>query len=354
MGELQNQYTAITTKIRGMRGKLLKREDYIQLSYLSSEKEIAAFLKRHPGYETLLQEVDENKVTRTELEGLLNSSIYEDFNKLYRFANMTQRKFLRIHGITYEVAVLKKFLRRAFDVAEIYQEVGDEYLVFLSKHSKLDFEALRAARTLEQFREALKGSRYYYPLQLLERMTNPTLFDYETALDTYAFTAIWQEKNKLSNKKEQKTFEQIYGMQFDLLNIVFIFRYKKFYDLPAEQIASLLIPINYKLKPSKVTQLLQAESNDEFWQVVATTYYARYVADFKNERYLEELYERLMNEVIRGRAKEAPFSAASMYAYLHDKEEEVELITRLIEAIHYGRDTTQMQKVIDTKLAPMK
>jgi len=146
---LLNQYTAMTTKIRGMRGKLLKREDYINLSYLTSEREIADYLKRHPGYQDLLQDVEINKVTRVELEGLLNSSIYEDYNKLFRFGNLKQRKFLHIHGITYEVIVLKKFLRRAFNVAEIYQEVGNEFLVFLSKHSKLDFDRLQNAVTVK-------------------------------------------------------------------------------------------------------------------------------------------------------------------------------------------------------------
>lgn len=349
-----NQYTAMTTKIRGMRGKLLKREDYINLSYLTSEREIADYLKRHPGYQDLLQDVEINKVTRVELEGLLNSSIYEDYNKLFRFGNLKQRKFLHIHGITYEVIVLKKFLRRAFNVAEIYQEVGNEFLVFLSKHSKLDFDRLQNAQNLEEFRQALAGSRYYRPLKLLERIENPTLFDYETALDTYAFTAIWQEKNKLINKKEQKTFEKIYGMQFDLLNIVFIFRYKKFYDLPAEQIASLLIPINYRLKPDKIRLLLEANDEAEFWGIIETTHYAKYIDKFRTEQHLDLLYEKLMDEVISGREKEEPYSAATMYAYLHDKEKEVELITRIIEAIHYGRDVANIQRVIDQMLKQPK
>lgn len=349
-----NQYTAITTKIRGMRGKLLKRADYINLSYLNSKTEIAAYLKGHPGYQNLLQDVDINKLTRTELEGLLNSSIYEDYNKLFRFGNLKQRKSLQIHGITYEVTVLKKFLRRAFNVADIYQEVGNEFLFFLNKHSRLDFDTLQNAKNLEQFREALAGSRYYRPLKLLERIENPTLFDYETALDTYAFTAKWQEKNKLSSKKEKKTFEKIYGMQFDLLNIVFIFRYQKFYDLPAEQIASLLIPINYRLKPDKITMLLEAKSRGEFWKIIETTHYAKYIDNFRTEKHLEMLYEKLMDEVIRGREKEEPYSAATMYAYLHDKEKEVALITRIIEATHYGRDVARIQKVIDQNKSSFK
>ncbi len=345
-----NEYTAITTKIRGMHGKLLKKDDYMTLSYMTQQSEIVSFLKRHPGYQKLLGEVDETTITRTEIEGLLNSAVYEDFNKLFRFSNLTQRKFLQIHGITYEVAVIKKYLRRAFNVSELHQEIGDEYRVFLNKHSKLDLEALQAARTLEQFRESLDGSRFYRPLKLLEGINEPTLFDYETELDTFAFITIWQEKNKLLNKKEQKTLEQIYGQQFDLLNLIFVFRYKKFYDLPAEQIAPLLIPINHRLKPEKIRMLLATDSEDEFWQVVGTTYYAKYLKDFRSEGQLEELYNRLMDEVIQKRAKEEPYSAASIYAYLHDKEKEVALITRLIEAIHYGREVVQIQKVIDQNI----
>ncbi|MFO8068410.1 MAG: V-type ATPase subunit [Alkalibacterium sp.] len=344
-----NQYTAITTKIRGMHGKLLSKEDYIEISHLNSIVEVVLYLKNKPGYSEVLKDVDESKVYRSYLEGLLNSSVYEDFNKLYHFANFKQRDFLKIYGITYEVIVLKKFLRRAFDISEIYEEISYEYLQYLSRHSHLDFEALKKTSNLEEFKEALRGSMYYQPIKLLETIEKPTLFDYETALDTFAFTTIWREKNKILSKDEQKTFEQIYGTKFDLLNIIFIYRYKKYYELPAEQISSLLIPVNYRLREQEISELLSAENIESFWRVLENTKYAKYIKDIEDGVQLENLYDTLLEEMIHSNAKKDPYSIASIYAYLHDKEEEVELLTTLVEAIHYGRGPRNIQKIIGIK-----
>lgn len=344
-----NQYTALTTKIRAMRGKLLKEEDYREISYMTSEAAVVSYLKRHPGYKDIFADVDESKVYRTQLEGLLNSSIYRDYSKLFHFANLKQREFLLIYGIAYEVTILRKFLRRAFDLSDISEEAGAEYLHFLNEWSYLDFQALSEATTMERFREALKGTIYYRPLSVLERLEQPTLFDYEMALDTAAFTTVWQKKKDLLSKRERETFEQIYGTQYDMLNILFIHRYKKYYQLPQEQIGSLLIPINYRLKAEKIVELIQAADEESFWRVLATTYYARYTKDLRSTRQLEGLYEDLLDRIIHVRAKKDPFSIATIYAYLHDKEEEVELLTKVVEAIHYDRDPLQIQAMIDGK-----
>ncbi|WP_146924499.1 V0D/AC39 family V-type ATPase subunit [Alkalibacterium kapii] len=344
-----NEYTAITTKIRGMHGKLLKKKDYIEISHLDSIRAFVSYLKQRPGYSDILKDVDANKVYRSYLEGLLNSSIYEDFNKLYHFANFKQRDFLKIYGITYEVNVLKKFLRKAFDISEIYEEVSTEYLDYLDRHSHLNLKALENVTTLTDFREALRGSMYHQPIRQLDSLKNPSLFDYETVLDTFAFTTIWHEKNKILKKDEQKIFEQIYGTKFDLLNIIFIYRYKRYYDLPPEQISTLLVPVNYRLSNNKIQQLLSAEDLEAFWRVLRETKYAKYVENLDNGLELESLYKELLDKIIQSNAKKDPYSIASIYNYLHEKEDEVDLLTTILEAIHYDRGPLEIQKIIGMK-----
>lgn len=96
-------------------------------------------------------------------------------------------------------------------------------------------------------------------------------------------------------------------------------------------------------------ELIQAADEESFWRVLATTYYARYTKDLRSTRQLEGLYEDLLDRIIHVRAKKDPFSIATIYAYLHDKEEEVELLTKVVEAIHYDRDPLQIQAMIDGK-----
>lgn len=347
--DLLNEYKAITTKIRGMHGKLLKKKEYIEISHLDSIRAFVSYLKQKPGYSTILKDVDENHIYRSYLEGLLNSAVYEDFNKLYHFANFRQRNFLKIYGINYEVNVLKKFLRRAFDISEIYEEVSEEYLDYLNRHSNINAKALEEVKTLPEFRESLKGSMYYQPIKQLDSVEKPSLFDYETTLDTFACTTIWREKNKLLEKDEEKIFERIYGTKFDLLNIIFIYRYKRYYNLPPEQINTLLIPVNYRLSDNEISALLSAEDLEAFWRVLRGTKYAKYVNDLDSGLELEKLYEDLLDKIIQSNAKNDPYSIASIYNYLHDKEDEIDLLTTILEAIHYDRGPLEIQKIIGMK-----
>ncbi|WP_027108564.1 V-type ATPase subunit [Lacticigenium naphthae] len=346
---MPNEYIAIVTKIRGMEGKLLSKSSFVDMTYLNSSIEVVSFLKKQPEYRHLFEDIPKTKMYRSHLEALLNASIYESMNKLYHFANFKQREFLKIYGITYEVSVLKKFLRKAFDIDEIYEEISDEYLGHLKKHSNLDFEALRAASSLNEYREVLKGSRYYKAIESLESLQSPRLFDYETALDTFAFQQIWKSKNQLLNKKEQKIFEKLYGTKFDLLNIMFIYRYKKFYNLPPEQIITLIIPIQHKLRENELTKLIHAKDLDEFWKIVNDTKYSKYMENIENGVELEILSDNLLKQIIEQQRKKDPYSVISLYSYLTKKEEEVDKLTTVIEAIHYDRRPDEIQEMIGVK-----
>lgn len=47
---------------------------------------------------------------------------------------------------------------------------------------------------MEEFVENLKGSIYYEPLKRLSGLDNPTLWDYETAIDLFYFKSLWDPK----------------------------------------------------------------------------------------------------------------------------------------------------------------
>ena len=79
------KYSALVTKIRAMRAKLLKDEDFQFLAELFSVPEIVAHLKGYPAYKDILSLLDETDVHRGNIEKVLVESLYEDYTKLYRF-----------------------------------------------------------------------------------------------------------------------------------------------------------------------------------------------------------------------------------------------------------------------------
>ena len=112
MGNLLS-YSGITTKIRAMRKNLLSKDEYEQLSNMSSVSDGFSFLKQHPAYSQIFAHLDEKETHRSQIEALLTYSLYHDFSKLYRFANVKQRKFMDLFFTHYEISVLKICLRSA-------------------------------------------------------------------------------------------------------------------------------------------------------------------------------------------------------------------------------------------------
>ena len=66
-----SEYGAAATKIRGMRARLMKTEDYARMASASSVKEIVNFLKGHPAYANVLKAVDPDNTRREVVERLL-------------------------------------------------------------------------------------------------------------------------------------------------------------------------------------------------------------------------------------------------------------------------------------------
>ena len=94
----------------------------------------------------------------------------------------------------------------------------------------------------------LKGSEYYPVLKRLKNsMAEPLVFDYGMALDQYYFTQIWKVKDKIFRGLDRREMTDIYGRKFDMLNLNWIYRSKKYYRMEPNQIYPLLIPVRYKL-----------------------------------------------------------------------------------------------------------
>ncbi|MFQ8777122.1 MAG: V-type ATPase subunit [Roseburia sp.] len=102
-------------------------------------------------------------------------SLYGDFSRLFRFANGTQRKFLDLYFLHFEIDVMKRCLRDAVSGKRSALNFKS-FEPFFRKHSHLDFTALtgfkRSGRISGQHSEhpllwpvkGLKGSGHHFPV----------------------------------------------------------------------------------------------------------------------------------------------------------------------------------------------
>lgn len=338
------EYSSITTKIRAMKRSLFSEEDYKKLIASESIKEAVQFLKQHSGYQSIFSSDDETALHRMDIEKLLTKTIFINYVKLYRFANLKQRDYLKLHVKKYEVHILKTGLRMVFDHKKDTTSL-QMYKEFFDNYSQLNLELLFSSGSIQDFVTNLKGTEYYAPLSKLKSIENAKLFDYEMTLDLAYFNLLWKQKDKILTKESLKMFAQDQGSKVDMLNIQWIYRAKKYYNMSNVDIYTLLIPIRYKLKKKDITELVEISNMDEFVNKLKNTYYGRHYPNI-NASTLETYYSFIRDKIQSRQIKVFPYSIAEINAYLYKKETEIDKLTNVLECIRYHIEPSKIIKYI--------
>ena len=335
-------YSALATKVKAMKSHLISENQYRELAAADSVTNSVEYLKRQPSYADILSSTEAGELHRGALEELLLQSKYADFSKLYRFSNLSQRKFLDLYFMHYEIAILKRCIRSIMGHRSLDLNL-DQFQDFFEKHSRLDLIRLTASKSLEEFTGSLAGSPYSEVLAHLTSQDNLTMFDYEMNLDLIYLKNMWKVTRKSTKGSERDSLQRCFGSRLDLLNIQWIYRCIKFYHMSPDDICALLIPISYRLKPDQVRKLAECSTLDEFWNCLANTHYGNLsFLEIGEQPNPEALSEAILNQAHQITAQKDPYSIASINSYLYFKELEINRIINIIESIRYGLNSQEI------------
>ncbi|MFR5682317.1 MAG: V-type ATPase subunit [Faecalimonas umbilicata] len=101
---------------------------------------------------------------------------------------------------------------------------------------QISIEKLIISRTTDQPRKS-ERHRVLRTAEKLKDSQSVTLFDYDLALNLYYFTAMWKERKKFLKKKNW-SFSPETAAPIDLLNMQWIYRAKKHFNLKEADIYS--------------------------------------------------------------------------------------------------------------------
>lgn len=338
-------YSGLTTKIKGMDSKLITPEQYGEIMSLASVSEVVEYLKRLPEYREILENIDSKNLHRGELERYLILSSYRDFGKIYNFSSIKQRKFLELYFMKYETHLLKIILREILDRNTVTVNINDVKPYF-NRFSKINLDALVSSTTIEEFINALNNTKFYAPLRRTSALDHTTLFDYELCLDLFYFQTMWKNKDKYLSGYDLEVITASCGYKIDLLNMQWILRCKKFYNVSHADIYSMLIPIRYKVKRDELKAMIDAENEDTFYAIFNNTFYHKKI---KLERInsMETVY-RIINNALHKRAFEhKPYSIACVDTFLHKKQQEISKLITLTECVRYAYTHDEIMKVLE-------
>ncbi|MDD3184381.1 MAG: V0D/AC39 family V-type ATPase subunit [Anaerostipes sp.] len=338
------KYSGIITKVRAMSARLLTYDDFVQIANLPAVTDFIDFLKNHPAYEKSFEPWDKYSLHRGDIEKVLVQSIYDDYTKLYLFGDIHIRKFLLFYMKWYEVELINYCFRI---VLNHYEEPFDMHYKkpFFDRFSQLRLGDLAVSKNETELIENLKDTEYYDCMKTLLDTGKATLYDYNLALNLYYYKAVWKERKKCLKGKELDMYTKKCGANIDLLNIQWIYRSKKYYNMSEADLYSILIPIQYHIKQEQLKQFIEAPDLNMYLKLVGESYYGKkYPVD--EEYTLERIYKECLEHLYLADFRSNPYSIATINRYLFQKEEEIEKLTTTLECIRYGIDSVETLKYV--------
>jgi V/A-type H+-transporting ATPase subunit C len=331
-------YSGIATKIRAMESRLFTPQQFREMAVLEDVRSAADYLKQQPAYADIFTRLNDNQLHRGNIEFLLTRSEYQDFARLYRFSGLSQRRFLDLYFMHYEINIIRRVLHNVMSGKPEAIDLSD-FQQFFDRHSSIDLVKLAQAENLGEFAAELKGSSY----DMLFSQSDPerplSLTEYEIRLDLLYFNTMWKVKDKILTGQERKIIRHCFGSRLDLLNIQWIYRSKKYYRLPASDIYALLIPVKYKLRTEQIRRMAEAPSLEEFFSLLSATHYGKLPeAQWSGQPDVEGMYQQILNRIYNSTGRRYPYTIAVIDSYLYAKEREIRRIIATIEGIRYGLD----------------
>lgn len=339
-------YGRVIAKIKAMSKNFLTHEDFEHILAFSSPADMVGFLQDNPSYNKALSKADiDTLIHRGNIEHLLKLAALDDFMKLYHMSGNSCRRFMKIYFKRYEINILKECLNQVFDHRDISYDINI-MSDFLRSHTMVDIDKLSQSKSEEEFLDALANSEYFDATKHLEKNTDAELFDYEIALDLYYFRQLWVKKNMLFSSDDRRALKSILGSIFDILNIIWIYRSKTYYNFPTANIQSFLIPECRYLDKDTRNELLSCENASDMNSLLSNHYYFKKygITDVSS---LEANYSHITKTIFIHNIANSPWSVAPLYYYMFRKEREVIRLTVALECIRYGLPVSESIKKVE-------
>ena len=335
------KYSGVITKLRAMYSQILKEQDFAALSAMTSVSEVVHYLKASPGYADMLEGINEAAVHREMLERLFGADILRDAKKLSSMLSEKETCMLWLFMSKYEIDLLKRATRCVLrgtsgsEAAAANAGVGD----FSGKH--IDMKKCFEATSLKELAAILKDTDYGTLFSRFAAVGSESLFDIESAHDEYYFERLRNGAKKYLSGGDRKAMIAFLSEELRVRNLLWMYRYKKYYSMTPEEIINHLILIGGK---SERQWLLNAASLDlkelpEIAHSRAQRNIFREAGELDWDSRLNVYLLRLYHKQLRNDA----YSFSTVIAYLYLKEIDINNIITVVESVRYGMEPEKIK-----------
>ena len=333
-------YNAINSKLHTRKKTLLTREDWNKVLSYTTVAQFTEFLKKRYGYSVHLEQSKIEDVHRGELEVLLKRYVVCEIEKMIHYFSGPYKDFIKTLLLQYDIYDIQLILR-AIAREENINDL-QRHFVHSSHNTKVAYDKLIASSNVTQFVEGLKGTIFY---EDLKTMTQEDVvkreFHMEMKLHILYYKLLMKKAKKLT-PSDYEVVKNIIGLKIDCLNIQWIYRATKYYDISREEIMVYSLP-GGNISYNSLKKLVYAKSFDEF-ERKAEKYLGSEVFSRKRDTLLEKRMETIIYRSIQKINEENSIALPLRYIFI--LQIEIEDLIAVTEGIRYGLDQNEIKKYL--------
>ena len=329
-------------------GKLLSAEQYERIM-AAADVETAYEALRHTGYADIFKHAGTVQDLRR-VESALVDRLIAFHREVAAHTKGRVRRFLEELLRKYEVENLKVIVR----VWNAHLDAEREFIYRERVCHEIPVDSILEATTIEEVIVLLEDTPYRKPLTEARGTYKKTgsLFRLEVALDRELYQATWKAIKDLS-ASDRKIASRLIGMEIDILNINWILRFRRYYDLGLAEITSLMIRNGYQINEQSLRDVYPGRDQATLMSGLLTGVYqgVSEALRSKEETQAFHLLEALLRDLLAQQVRRAlggfPFTIGVAIAYLRLKKMEVSNIISILngKALRLAREEIERNVV---------
>lgn len=335
---------AIIAKAKAMYGNFLKPDDYEKLIKFNAVADIANYLKKHPNYEAILKDIQENTVHRGHLESLIKKNTFDQVLRLSKLIFSKDEAFYKLNLVKLENEIVLAVIRTF-----ISEEKDDKAVLpyFFNVHTELDMDLLIKAEKFDDLLMAVKQTPYFDILTPFntDNTDNIRYLDIEYNLEKYYYDEAFKRINLFYQGKLKKDLMSIFQTAIELKNITKIYRLRKFYHSDPITIKNVLIRKHSRISDQRIDEMIALKNPDDILKYLAKSEYAKFTND-QDYIYIEYYAGKIKYDLAKKFMYFAQEVPKVYQAFIALSEIEIENITNIIEGVRYQVSENEIKQML--------
>jgi len=344
------RYGAVSVKVRAMRGKLLKAEDFAKLRECNTVAEICAYLAQTDAWGKTFADNNAETDAHTAIS-LMRDTVASEYRRLYSFGSKPVKQVMLFAVYRAEYAAVSFALTRLCghggkgDTPEHYTPEP------LADKSRADVNAIALSGSYGSLLTHTEHTIFQATLSALPRGEDglPSFADADRELEHRFYSFVYEQLTKSEASTLTKPLAERLAFEVDLLNINGILRLHRRFPDSLKDYKKLMLPVRGTLTDEFAASLARVHSEAAALNLLKNTRWGKYYAvdspKQSSSDNTEQSGEELDLETIAGKAMERfckgilSLAAPGAYfpqIYLTLRELERDKLIRAVVAASYG------------------